>query len=336
MHKLKKFFHFVISAWIFPALLSLIVYHGFSTNYTTHVFSESGFNEQYESSIYKYRIIGIVLVKETNYLLKSIGHLPKEIYSIVPMSLKTLDTDGTKEFYLAYFFVNTFFLCLACTMLYFLLYRVIPLKKDNRTLLVFISIVSMISISQYVITPYDILSYFLLITALILIFKKPSFKNQVLLYFTMILAVLTRESAILILSVYFTLYVTKFYGTSRKHLIILAILFIIFLTIYFIIRLIIGFGDSFYLYIRIIENFRDIYSLMGLILFLSILYILSTEELNRKIGYVFLLSSLPYIITIMIIANPWELRLWIPVIIPLVIFKFHFGETITANHIKNF
>ena len=39
--------------------------------------------------------------------------------------------------------------------------------------------------------------------------------------------------------------------------------------------------------------------------------------------WVFLVAALPYVIPMLFIANPWEIRLWVPVILLLMLLKLN-------------
>jgi hypothetical protein len=202
---------------VIPIILSFIVYYGFATNYTGNVFSKRGFKNQYEGGIYKYRILGKFLLLKTYTLIKG-QNLP----SLAPHSLALLDPNGKSEFYAAYFYLNTLFLCPTSVALILTLGG----QEDETSFLAvdapLLFLIALISIGQYVVVPYDILSYFFLSAAALLIYqRKDASVNSIVLCIVVILATLTRETAILIpaffLSVNYKTIFVKPRGFSLNH-----------------------------------------------------------------------------------------------------------------------
>src|SRR6266540_2096359 len=155
------FLRILLLGCVIPIIASSIVYQGFTTNYTTQVFSEQSFKNQYENGIYKYRVLGRVLLLKTYKLINSY-----ELPTLTPFnSLKLLDRAGDIEFFSAYFYINTVFLCLTCMVLFFILGGHTKDTDFMNVDLPILFICFLIAITQYVIVPYDNISYFFLATA---------------------------------------------------------------------------------------------------------------------------------------------------------------------------
>jgi hypothetical protein len=319
----------LLLCWIIPIIISCIVYYGFTTNYSTNVFSESGFKQQYENGIYKYRILGTSLLLKTYDLIKSYNLPVPEFRSI-----KSIDPNGQAEFYAAYFYLNTFFFCLTCTILFLVLLILgseITVFIYDVTLL-FITL--LIALSQYVIVPYDMLTtFFLSLSALLTLNNRASLVNSIILCLIVILSALTHESTFVILAFYVTI---KFDSVFNKRLpftlnherITLLVMGLCFIIVYLSLRIEFGFEQAFFQFVRLGSNLTRFYPLAGILLFISLVVLFLTNRLANKETTIFLLASSPYIISILALANPWEIRLWVPIIILSVILNVaHFPKT---------
>lgn len=317
---LIKTIKLLLLAWFIPIVLSQIIYYGFATNYTTNVFSEIGFKNQYENGIYKYRVLGRMIFLKINDFIDSYGFSPISV-----RSLNLLDPLGTNEYYATYFINNTLFLCLTVTILFLIIDRKCSLDmvllKDFSLLLMTLLIV----ITQYVVVPYDTLSYFLIALAIYFVLSKQSLLNLLILCLIVFLATITRETAALVLSFYFAVYHRELLKLSKpfnKYQIYLGVLIICFVITYFSLRFIFGFEYALYQSIQILNNL-SFSALTGLLFFGAISLILLLDEHGRKQCVLFLAASLPYIVLLVFVANLWEIRLWIPIIIALIILKLH-------------
>jgi hypothetical protein len=306
---------------VVPILMSLIVYQGFSTNYTARVFSEQGFHRQYDQGIYRYRVLGKIVFLKTYDAVKQYG-LP----TIAPASLKLQDPQGDRQFYSAYFYVNTFFLCLMCIVLFFIFGRRNQALGFLTLDLPILFLCSLIALTQYVVAPYDILSYFFLTVAAWLIVRGDrSLWNPAALCMIVILATLTRETAVLIPAFHFAVHYkailtkpTSFKINKQQGIIIL--LAICFTATYIALRMAFGSEQALFQRWMTLEDFT-IYPIAGLTFAASILLLLFLSGEVTTEMTIFFIAALPYIASIPFIANPWEIRLWMPVILFLMILK---------------
>lgn len=319
-------FRFILQGIIFPVTMSIVVYTGFSTNYSTNVFSKQAFENQYQSGVYRYRVLGKAILLETYDLIKN-HQFPTEE---APYALNSLDPNGDKLFYSAYLYMNTFFLCLASMVLFFILNR----RDGEQDLLVIdlslLFICFIMTTTQYAVVPYDTLSYFFLVIAILLIIRKyRSWWSVLALGIVVILSTLTRETSFFIL----LFYLVHNYDAIQEHAGLkinsaqATFLFIsaCFLISYVGLRLALGyqgtiinsFSDAF----RFMDNLRSFHAILGMVYILSFIALFFTTKAAAKEMSLFVKFSSPYILFILLSANPWEIRLWTPLILILLVMK---------------
>jgi hypothetical protein len=318
---------------IIPIIMSTVVYMGFSTNYTVGVFSKPDFEHFYKNGIYKYRIVSTPLLLKTYDLIKQYG-LP----TIEPRSLSLIDNNGDPQFYSAYFYMNTFFLCLTSILLLIILGGH---RKEADFMMIDLPVLflcSLMTITQYVVVPYDTLSYFLLSMAAILIFSENRTSWHLLvLCIVVILATLTRETAAFILAFYFAVnYKTiltrpilfKMNPQQREFLLIT----ICFLGTYVGLRVTFGYTHAIYQSFWFSTNINLPSAILGMLFFASMaLSIISTTTVTKEIS-VFFLITFPYVVFIFLFAEPWEIRLWIPILLPLIIMKVRASQSLVIQN----
>lgn len=315
---------------IIPALLGIFTYVGFFTNYTTAVFSQAGFEQQYlHSSIYRFRILGSHLLL---WVYEYIKAWPLSDYA--PYGLQSVDKNGDTNFYYAYFLVNTAFLMVTCSTLVVTLLRYAEKKDFLHIDLPVLFLALMMSFSQFVITPYDTLSYFLLALSLLPCMKaKPTLLDDLLLGTTLILATLTRETAALTLSFYFTVHyrqiLSKQLTPEKMRLLCITLLFLL---IYWLLRWQLGMEDATYRRFRLLRNFTDDpFPIIGALFFPTILALFFTDVDGKKYLKIFLCASLPYWLAMFCVAYPWEIRLWVPIFLVMTFIKLTHNKIPTAQ-----
>lgn len=316
----STFLRIFLLGCLIPLIMSFVVYQGFSTNYSEQVFSEKSFRSQYEKGIYKYRVVGrYALLRTFDYIKQN--SLP----TVSPHSLKLLDEDGDPQFYSAYFYLNTIFLCLTCMTLCIVLGGT---NKNTSFMTLEIPILFLcflMTITQYVVVPYDILSYFFLSVAVLLIIQKnQSLPITLALGFIVILATLTRETAILILAFYFAHNFNPLLekpasarlNNQQNAFVFLSLCFIL---AYIGLRVVFGYEHA--LFESIMASSSDVFSNAGILLLVSMsLLVLGTKPLTKEI-ITFFIASLAYILPVLLVANPAEIRLWTPLILLFTILK---------------
>jgi hypothetical protein len=326
------FLRLLLLGCIIPIIVSSIVYNGFTTNYTVSVFSKRGFEYQYQAGIYKYRVLGNTTLLKTYDLIKRY-----DLPTFAPRSLGLLDYAGDPQFYSAYFYMNTFFLCLTSMILLIILggYR-----KNTDFMMVDLPVLFMcflIGISQYVVVPYDTLSYFFLSIAVLLIINdNGTLWNLLGLCAIVILATLTRETAAFILSFYFAInyktiltHPTTFKINQKQA--VLIIMTACFALTYFGLRWVFGYEHAIYEAFVLSKNLERPDSILGILFFMSIsLIIFITKAVQQEIS-VFFILTLPYVLFIWLFADPWEIRLWTPLILLLIIMKVRASQSLISQ-----
>src|SRR5260221_12240856 len=94
--RISVWLRFTLLGGVIPFCFSFIVYFGFVSNYTVHLFSESKFRSAYEGNIYKYRVLGRVAVL-TTYDLLDRYHLAAK----PPKALNFYDSENSPTMYTA-------------------------------------------------------------------------------------------------------------------------------------------------------------------------------------------------------------------------------------------
>ena len=159
----------------------------------------------------------------------------------------------------------------------------------------------------------------------------------VLLMLLISLAALTRETAAIILAFFAAInfdsiiHPTASNSKSISPRITLAILFICFITIYIGLRLWLGTGDSVFQKFRLIQNFTQNFSVVGGVFFISSVILALLSERGKRTTILFLITSAPYWLAMFIIANPREIRLWIPVLLPILLIKIRGDSPVQSS-----
>lgn len=313
----KANIRFLILAWIIPFIFSMYMYYGFATTYT-EVFSEVSFRQQYSSGIYRYRVLGSFIQ------LQIFKEINKTGFSFpAPQSIKYLDPNFSPDFYFSYFVNNTVFLCLTCSILFLILNHIPSQGYLYNCDLVLILLCLLICLTQYVVVPYDSLSYFLLFLAIYLILLPWTRLRSIVLGVIVVFSTLTRETAILIPAFYLAIYSDQILDVRHlnRYQMTFLLTTIIFLVTYFTLRIYFGFSSAFFQKLELFANFSNPLRFIGILLFLVLLLILLFDGHNQNIIIRFLLTSSPYVIGIMLFGTTWEARLFLPIILILVVIK---------------
>lgn len=247
-------------------------------------------------------------------------------------------------FYKSYFLVNVFFnICTIITLFLILSFNKLFRLAEKQVNYIILIAVFFICISQYVITPYDAISYFVIaisfpfITAII---SKPQILNLSILLLIIIVATLTRESSAIILAIYgaFIVYFWNDLKNKKNHVLILTSCIIAYLSVYLGLRMYFGFENGLYQQDTEVMNlnFFDRKNQVGLLFFVAsliIIFLLAESRRNSKLFSVFLIFCIPYIAFCWFTGVFFEIRLWIPVILPGFLFINLSLEKLSINKI---
>jgi len=155
--------------------------------------------------------------------------------------------------------------------------------------------------------------------------QQPGLADHVFMGIILILATLTRESATLILATYFAIHYKSILQNplnANSKQIVLLTMTLLFLLTYWALRWQLGMQDATHKSIRLLQNFSDDpLPIIGTIFFPAVLSLFFTDNKARKHMKVFLIAATPYWLAMLFVAYPWEIRLWIPIIIIMVFLK---------------
>lgn len=325
---------FLILAWLLPVVLSYVVYFGYSPNLSGEVFSEAGFAAKYDHGIYKYRVLGVGLLRITCQAIDAAA-LPTS----APKILQKADPTFTKEFYSAFFYMNTLLLCLTTSVLVVIVSCLGAGSASPVADLVIVVLLGMMVLAQYVVVPYDMLSYLFLAVAMHLVFRGPAGPfGVVLLSAVVVLATLTRETAAIILAIYAAVHFDSLVRPSRASSgrvsprTVLGVLTLCFLAVYVALRVWLGTEHALFGSVRIRQNVSETFSMVGGLFFVGTLALALFQDRARRTTALFILASAPYWVAMFLIANPREIRLWVPVLIPLLLIQFRGDGPRSGEH----
>ena len=218
--------------------------------------------------------------------------------------------------YLSFFLLNTFFLVLTSAVMVLITETKNFVATSSEKILFTAVALFTIGLSQFVIVPYDISSYFFLMLFFLTLIRytvKNSVIQLIFLAILMLISTLNRESSALSLSLTATLLYAKF-GLKKGTLIPVALLGITFLMAYFGMRLM---NESFTTNDGnlLIQNFSQPKNVLGLLfwlLFFVFSVLLAKDRKAVQNILIFHLLSTPYIVMCFYAGIIYEIRLYIP------------------------
>lgn len=289
--------------------LSVFVYYGFITNMTIETFTLEQFTQKYTQGIFRYRVLG----RELTLFMYSIVHnIP--FFTRPDRMMEYLYT-STMTMYHTLFIVNS--LCIGLST--FMLSRItqlqfIQLQSVNRIFFVLLC-ASFIVLTQYAITPYDCLSYCILLTSVYVVLHyhhRRTIMMPTLILLT-IAGILTRESQFIFSAFLFAAYRTYSHSTSWSMKISTPVTIAgVSLLTYGVLRLYYGFEEAVY-YAGPLPKFTTIkYASVLFFVGLTSLLYKNTSPKNKKTLQLFFLFSLPYFFILLRSGILAEARLWLP------------------------
>ena len=307
--KLNLFSKLVFSVSL-AFVVNSFVYFSFGNIYSSKILNYADFQQQFQSGIYQYRkLSGYFLIGI--YAFLSSLNIDYQIFK-----LKFFNPESDPKMYLSFYILNTFFLMLTAVLMVFITeMKSFIANSSEKTLLIAISIFT-IGISQFVLVPYDVSSYFFLLVFFWFLMKyleQNSTKNLIILVAILAISTLNRESSALSLSLTATLLYAKF-GLKKGTLIPVALLGITFLMAYFGMRLM---NESFTTNDGnlLIQNFSQPKNVLGLLFWLVFFVFSVLLAKDRKAVQnilIFHLLSTPYIVMCFYAGIIYEIRLYIP------------------------
>ncbi len=308
-----------IAGMLVSLVMSYIVYFGFTTNYTRWVFSEESFLQQYNHDVYKYRIFSKYLLLQTDRLLNILSPDRQ-----AEPRLQIIDQKATDHFYYSYFLLNLFFLMASSIVLTFIL----EIKTyfswttgEKRLLSYFLPV--LICLTQFVICPYDVCSYFFQLLTIYIFFEyfnRYFYISLLGIGLLIILATLNRETSYLTVAYMILILLVK-QGMKIKGLLSIGWFSICFLVSYLSLRYFIKDSKGWHSPDTIDKfqlNLNWDFSHWGIIfwvIFGWLSFAISRSRENRRLILFYYLACLPYIVICLISGVLWELRLFIPLFI---------------------
>ncbi|MGZ5210641.1 MAG: hypothetical protein ACXWB6_00025 [Kaistella sp.] len=314
----------LLSKLIFAMLLAFtvnsFVYFSFGNIYSSKILNYADFQQQFSSGVYQYRIL-------SGYFLIGIYEFLSDLnidYSL--FKLKFFDADAEPKMYLSFFLLNTFFLVLSSAVLVLITETKNFVATSPEKLLLTAVAILAVALSQFVIVPYDISSYFFLLLfyyVLLGYLQKNSPQTLIILGSIMLVSTLNRESSALSLSLAATLLFSKF-GFKKETLVPVAVLGITFLAAYLGMRFMnetfsTNDGNLF------AQNFSEPKNILGLLFWLVFFVfplLLAKDRRSVNNILIFHVLSLPYIFMCFYTGILYEIRLYIPLFLTSALISF--------------
>lgn len=300
--------------------VNTVVYFGFGNIYSSRILNMQNFQEQFQSGIYQYRIL-------SGYLLVWIY----EILSTLPVDfqvfkLKFFADNSDPKMFLSFYLLNTFFLCLSAALMMLMMETRNFLGTSTEKIFAVATVVFSIVITQFVIVPYDISSYFFLLLFAWIFFKYYHHQSSLFLGLsavTIILSTFNRESAAISVAFAATLLWSKF-GWRRESVLPIALLGFSFLGTYLAMRFL---AHSFAtndgnLLAQNLSQPKNFLGILFWLVFFGFTLLVSKNLENRKNILIFHLLSLPYVAMCFYSGIMYEVRLYIPLFISGLLLAF--------------
>lgn len=291
-------------------VLHTFIYFSFANIYSSEILNFQNFEDQFQSGVYQYRILSGYLFLWIYDFLSTLN----VDYSI--FKLKFLKADSEPQVFLAFYILNTlFFVATAMVFHYVLQLRQLIATASEKLLIGVVGLFT-IAITQFVIVPYDVSSYFFLLLFFYVFVQYIEDRSAIKLVFLSILILIStfnRETAALSISLAATLLYLKS-GISRRSILPLVPMIITFLAVYFGVRLLsVSFntndGNLF------LQNFTEPKNWLGILfwaVFFTFTMMLSKCKTSRKSILVFHLFSIPYVLMCFYTGILYEVRLYVP------------------------
>lgn len=304
----------LFSKLVFATLLALVVnsfvYFSFGNIYSSKILNYADFQDQFQSGIYQYR-------KLSGYFLLGIYDLLSSLnidYQI--FKLKFFNPASDPKMYLSFYILNTFFLMLSTVVMVMITETKNFVATSSEKILLIAICIFTIGISQFVLVPYDISSYFLLLIFFWFLLKyleQTSVKNLIIMIAILAISTFNRESSALSISLAATLLYAKF-GIKKESIVPVLILAIFFSAIYLGIRYSQGTfttndGNLF------LQNFTDFKNWLGIlfcVVFFFMTLVLAKDKHSRNLILLFHFFSIPYIAMCFYAGIIYEIRLYVP------------------------
>ena len=289
------------------------IYFSFGNIYSSKILNYADFSKQFHSGIYQYRILSGYLIF---WIYETLSTLNID-YSI--FKFRFLESRSEPQMYLSFYILNTIFLVLSAALLLFITEtKNFIATNAEKILLVSVAVFAM-AITQFVIVPYDVSSYFLIVLFFYFLLKyleKNSDFNLIILVVILMISTLNRETSALSISLAATLLYSK-YGFRKELFKPVLIFALTFIAVYLGMRFLhesFTTNDGNLLF----QNFSEPKNILGflfwMVFFLFTIIIAKDQHAKRNI-ILFHVFSIPYVLMCIYTGIMYEIRLYIPIFI---------------------
>lgn len=286
------------------------VYFGFANVYSSKILNFQEFQNQFSSGIYQYRKLSGWLLM---WIYDFLGGLNLD-YSV--FKLKFLNPESEPRMFLSFYLLNTFFAVLSGIVMVLITESKNFIATNSEKILITAAGIFTIALTQFVIVPYDVSSYFFLLLFFYFFLKylgESNHANLIILAVIIIISTLNRESSALSVSLAATLLFSKF-GIKKESLLPVAVLGGIFVVVYLGMRF---FNQNFSTNdgSLLLENFTQPKNYLGLLfwaVFLLFSLLISKDKTAVRNILLFHALSLPYILMSFYSGILYEVRLYVP------------------------
>jgi hypothetical protein len=297
---------FWVLATAIPLTTMLSTHLWLRTAYTGGVFHLQGFLGQYGGGVYRYRLLG-------RYAVLFVYHHLQLVFHDQPFVMPR-DPNATILFYFSYVIVNA--ICFAASN--FLLLLILSDKQrrlSDLSLATYLYLTLIQTFAMAVVTPYDQLSYLLILISLLAVTIRRSWIAYSLLGIAAITGTLTRETQLLVTSALFAVALFSTAKRSKRFWTTGACNLTLFSLVYVALRIFIK-GPKI---VSGMWTFGGTWAPEALIVLALLFFVSTTLALrmyaNLRPTIALLVFSLPYILTILISGVVRELRLLVPILL---------------------
>lgn len=307
---------------LLPIVLLTMVFYGFNSAYFPYSTLEK-LPDYYYSNVYNFRFISrdalVWFFEQFNAIFTSLNPTLKEYASQY----------GT-SFYHSFFLFNAFFLVLTSWCLNEILaLKIFAKSSEKAKLTIHILILLLISITSYVLTPYDSPALFLFAMTLFFTlkyFEEKKLKLLIIISTLIFISTLNRETSSLNIAFLGALFLDKEILKKEKlqqFTKIITLPVFAFLLAYISVRIFMKTDEATVSEgIYLVQNLSKPNNLLGILFFIIFIRLsqkLSSSQQNLSKISGFLLLCSPYLLMILMVGILWEIRLFIPIIIGMIL-----------------
>lgn len=298
---------------LLPYAWGSVVYFGFQSNYTNKGFTRAGFIEQYSSGIYQHRVISPWLVLKVHDLIKAHGN---PFPALTPNVFRAPGHFGEPSFYQALFLHNTAVMILASWALWFALSD----RPPRARMLPLLVGVTLMSLTQYVVVPYDTTAWLVLIVGAALSVRRPTWTIAVALAVVAAFGTAVRETLFFLPGFYLAVHWGALVRRPRRWIAAAPLLAIVagIAVVYGGLRWSSG-STMVTAHNLFVYNVSFGFSQIALIALLGVSAVLVMVAERRALALRIFALSIPVLVAMLCGGNAWEMRLWTPMWLLLLV-----------------